>query len=187
MEDQEIIKLFYDRDEHAITGFESKYGKLIMSVASGILCNAEDAKDCSNEVLLKLWNSIPPADPSNLAAFAVKITRNLALDMISFKKAKKRQNESVSEAYEELSEMLASDFDLEKEIEKKELEGIINTFVKKLGPDERHVFVGRFFYFESLENISKKTGLSVKKVRNTIKKCREKLAEVLIKEGYYED
>ncbi len=184
MEDSKIIDLFSARDEHAVRECENKYKQLILSVAKNILRNNEDAEECANEVLLKLWNSIPPARPQNFIAYIVKITRNTALHMVSYRQAMKRQNDYFSEIYEELSEMIPSGFNVENEIEKQELMAFINEYVKKLDKDARRVFTGRFFFMETLDTISKKTGLSVKKVRNISERCRKELAERLKREGF---
>ena len=87
MQDEVIISLYFKRAEEAITATKDKYGRLLVSLAYGILQNTEDAKECENDTYLKTWMSIPPQKPAFLRAFLAKITRNLALDCYEAKQA----------------------------------------------------------------------------------------------------
>ena len=79
-EDQQLIALFESRDEQAITETGKVYGAFCYSIAYRILQNAQDAEECVNDALLRIWNAIPPARPDSLRAFVITLTRRLALD-----------------------------------------------------------------------------------------------------------
>ena len=49
MKDHEIIALFFERSEQAITELIDKYGAAIKNVASNILKDAQDVEECSND------------------------------------------------------------------------------------------------------------------------------------------
>lgn len=80
MEDSEIVALYWQRDESAVSETEEKYGALCRSVAGRILGSAEDAEECVNDALHQAWTSIPPQRPGRLGAWLGKVTRNLALN-----------------------------------------------------------------------------------------------------------
>ena len=61
MNDQEIISLYFDRNEQAIKETDTKYGKTCMQVSMNILHSPPDAEECVNDTYLKTWNSIPPS------------------------------------------------------------------------------------------------------------------------------
>lgn len=63
MEDEEIIELFWSRDEEAVTSVQAGYGKMCAQVAGNILKDEEDVRECLNDVWLALWNRIPPERP----------------------------------------------------------------------------------------------------------------------------
>lgn len=63
MEDQQIIRLFFERSEQAITELSRKYGALCFQIADNILGDPQDAEECVNDAWLGAWNSIPPAAP----------------------------------------------------------------------------------------------------------------------------
>ena len=61
MTDQQIISLFQARDERAVSELSEKYRSTILHIARRHLRSAEDAEECVNDVMLKLWQSIPPS------------------------------------------------------------------------------------------------------------------------------
>ena len=95
MNDEEIIKLFEARDEKGISAAGERYGKLLRSVARGILRSEQDAEECESEALLRAWNSIPPARPERLCAYLCRIARRLALDRYDYNNADKRRAETL--------------------------------------------------------------------------------------------
>lgn len=60
MEDNEIVRLYLDRNEKAIDQTGRKYGRYLGKIAYNILRNTEDCKECLNEAYFAAWNSIPP-------------------------------------------------------------------------------------------------------------------------------
>ncbi|MBQ9907540.1 MAG: hypothetical protein IJM46_12320 [Oscillospiraceae bacterium] len=68
LSDTELLGLFRQRDQAALAGTQQKYGRLCRSIARNILGSSEDAEECMNDTLLKLWETIPPEQPRSLAA-----------------------------------------------------------------------------------------------------------------------
>ena len=60
MTDNEIIELFFLREESAIIETGNKYGRLCRKVSYNILANEEDMEECINSAYQKLWENIPP-------------------------------------------------------------------------------------------------------------------------------
>ena len=71
MEDSEIIQLFWERDEAAVSAVSEKYGKYCFAVARNMIGNEQLAEECVNDTLMGLWEAIPPTRPEHLPAFAV--------------------------------------------------------------------------------------------------------------------
>ena len=78
MQDNEIIELYFARNEQAIVETDKMYGAACMRVSLNILNSRPDAEECVNDTYLKAWNSIPPQRPNVLKSFLCRITRNLA-------------------------------------------------------------------------------------------------------------
>ena len=104
MEDEKIIGLYWERSEDAIAETASKYGRLFFRIADNILSDQEDSEECVNDTYLGLWNAIPDARPSPFAAFAGRITRNLALNRCKAANAQKRQGSAFALSLDELDD-----------------------------------------------------------------------------------
>ena len=183
MEDAKIIELFWQRDETALTELESKYGRYCLSIANGVLCNNEDARECVNDAYLAAWNAIPPHEPISLPAFVGKITRRLALKRYRDKTRDKRGGTNVDTSLEELNELALPDTAIDAGLTDEELAHIMRDFLAELPVDERRVFLRRYFYFDSIGDISDRFGFSKSKVKSQLKRTRDKLAVRLKKEG----
>jgi RNA polymerase sigma-70 factor (ECF subfamily) len=184
MKDEEIIELFFRRNERALRETNAKYGKYCHSIAFRILRNSEDAEECVSDTLFRTWNSIPPTRPTAFQIFLGKIVRNIAFNKYEALRALKRGGGTVEEVLEELEECIPDGNNVEQEVLAKELTQIIHEFVNKLPKREAYVFAGRYFYTESIDEIAKKHGLSKNHVNVMLSRMRKRLKEYLIKEEY---
>ena len=75
MNDNQIIKLFFTRNEDAIAQTACKYGTRLTGLAANIVRNNEDAQECVNDTYLKAWDTIPPTKPDHFFAYLAKICR----------------------------------------------------------------------------------------------------------------
>ena len=105
MDDNQIINLFFQRDEDAVRVIDEKYGGKLNTLAANILQSREDGLECVNDTYMKAWNSIPPARPEYLFAFLAATARNIAIDLIRKNNAGKRQAKVV-ELTKELEECI---------------------------------------------------------------------------------
>lgn len=182
MDDLQIIELYFERSEKAISETEKKHGRYCMSIANRILRSDQDAEECVNDTYLRAWNAIPPARPTHLRAFLGRITRNLALNRYATLHAEKRGN-GAELALEELAEVLA---DPDSEIDRVETDALresINRFLGSLPRDTRIMFVRRYFYLLPIAEIADGLGTNENRVKVTLHRTREKLRAYLEKEG----
>ena len=181
MNDDRIIKLYFDRSEDAITETDKKYGGACRSVAYNILGSHEDSEECTNDTYMKVWDAIPPQKPRSLKAYLSKIIRNLALDRYEKNHAKKRGSGKTDAVFEEIEDFLpASGDDIADSLA---LRDAINRFIIELEKEDRIIFVQRYWYFCQVKDIAMMRGLSVSNVKMTLKRTRDKLREYLQKEG----
>ena len=87
LSDEQIIDLYFAREERAITETDNKYRGYLHTVANNILANEQDAEECLQDTYLRTWNTIPPERPSVFHAFLAKITRNLSLNRYPLKQS----------------------------------------------------------------------------------------------------
>ena len=184
MGDNEIVELYWQRDENAIRETDRKYGAYCFAVADNILHSKEDSEECVNDTWLKAWNTIPPQKPNKLRMFLAKITRNLSFNRYNARSAEKRGGGEIPAVLDELAECLESESDVAGEYEAKELEQHIRLFVRSLPERDGNVFVRRYFFNETIAEIAEKYGLSRDNVTVILSRTRKKLKTHLQREGY---
>ena len=182
LSDTEIVELFFERDESAIRETERKYSGYIFSVAKNFLRNSDDCNECENDVYLSLWNLIPPAKPTDLAPFLAKITRGIAIDRYRERTRQKRVPSELTLSFEELDGIVSDVFSEEDTAREIDLRRVINGFIVSLSEKSRFIFVCRYYYADSAEDIAKMLGLTKWSVFKELKNLKEQLKEILIKE-----
>ena len=184
MEDNEIVKLYWDRNEQAIKETASKYGRYCYTIAYNILLSKEDADESVNDTYMKTWECIPPHFPTILSTFIGKITRRISLNRWRSKNRIKRGGGQVALALEELDECIPAGNDVEQTVEHKELLLKINDFLDSLPETERDLFVCRYWFLASVKELSEKFAFSESKIKSMLFRTREKLKGYLGEEGY---
>lgn len=182
MDDEKIIELYNARSESAVTETDSKYGTLCRRISFNILSNREDAEECVNDAYL---NVIPPQYPRSLSAFLSKIVRNLSLNRLKMRGRQKRGNGEYDVALSEIETVLADAQCVDEQIDEIFLREKLNLFLETLPIHSRAVFVGRYWYFDSIKEISKKTGFSVSKTKMILLRTRNGLKKFLEKESVF--
>lgn len=185
MEDKQIVDLYWQREESAITETQSKYGHYCHTVAYNILHDREDSEEVVNDTWLGAWNAMPPHHPERLSVFLGKITRRLSLKKWRNKTAKKRGGGEFPLALDELEECIPAAYCIDETLDIKELTRIIDKYLETLSDDERRVFVCRYWYFDSICDISLRFAFSQSKVKMMLKRTREKLLVKLGREGIW--
>ena len=183
MEDVQIIRLYQDRNPEAIVQTKQKYDELCKTIAGRLLRSPEDAEECVNDTYLALWDAIPPATPSPLSAYIAKITRNLAMKRLEYLSADKR-NPEVALSFDELDTCLPAPGGPEQSVQADALRQAITAFLQKQCRENRLIFLRRYFFFDSVNEISKRYRLSESKVKSSLLRTRHKLRIYLIKEGF---
>lgn len=175
MEDTKLIALFRQRDERAITEFEQFYKRLCISAAREITGNLSDAEECYNDTCLAVWNSIPPQKPESLRAYALRICKNFALNLV---KANNRQKRSA--ILVELDECVS---DALTEMQPQEIGHMIDAFMEKLPKREAVIFLRRYNCSQPVKDIALAVGMTENQVSKILQKLRRRLRKHLEKEG----
>lgn len=182
MEDQQIIDLYWARSQQAVVETERKYAPYCRQVAYQILRSAQDADECVNDTWLRAWNAIPPQRPVRLQAYLARLTRNLSLDRLDQRQAKKRGG-SMGVLLSELSECIPSPDTVERVMENREISHAISAWLRQQPERSRVAFVRRYFYADSLSQIARRVGLSEGGVKSLLHRQRGSLRQYLEQEG----
>ena len=184
MQDEQIIRLFWQRSPLAIEQTQEKYGSFCRKIAQNILNNPEDSEECVNDTWLRSWDSIPPQKPAKLSAFLGRITRNLALNRWEKNRAEKRGGGAMDLVLEELDACIPAPGTAEDSLMGKELAKAIRCFLNTLPQREQDIFLRRYFFVEETEVIALRYGMKRATVLRTLSRTREKLKNYLTREGY---
>ena len=182
MDDSRIIELFFLRNEEALKETEKKYGSFIHITAFNITGTSEDAEECANDTYLKLWNSIPPEKPVYFKAYVGKLVRNTALSLYRKNKAAKRDS-ALSVLLSELEDCLPTAVTVEDDYDGKYLSGVISAWLYTLSEENRVLFIRRYWYGDSLKELSEKTGMPTEKLASLFFSLRKKLKKELEGKG----
>lgn len=184
MEDFEIVEMYWDRNENAITETDRKYGKYCRKIAFSIVTNKEDMEECVNDTYLQTWNSLPPQRPERLSTYLGKICRNISINLYEKLTAEKRGGNETDACLDELSELIGGSSEVEEQLDLTVLTDLINKFLKKCEKQARTVFVQRYWYMMSVKEIAKENRMSDSNVKMTLSRTRDKLKVYLEEEGY---
>jgi len=182
LDDREIIDLFFERSEQAVTELSSKYGSRLRAIAMNILCDADDAEECENDTYMSIWGSIPPKRPESLAAYACRIARNKAIKAYRAKTAQKR-NSQYDLSLEELEGCIGIANGPEEHIQAAELGRGINMFLAGQSREDRQIFLRRYYFADSVTDIAAMLGSTENRISLRLFRLREKLRKYLEKEG----
>lgn len=183
MEDRQIVDLYWQRSDLAISETDQKYGRYCHTIAYNICGTDEDAEECVSDTWFRAWNLMPDRRPTILSAFLGRITRNFAINLIQAKNRIKRGGGEAVLALDELEECIPGGRNPEQALEEKELARAIGRFVSGLPKTEKKIFVLRYWYVASMDEIAETLGFSTGKVKTSLFRTRKKLKNYLEEEG----
>ena len=183
MEDEAIIDLYWQRDEEALRQSDKKYGAFCRQIALRIVGILEDAEECVNDTWLRAWEAMPPSRPCPLRAFLGRITRNLSLDRYRAGRAQKRGGGTMDVLLEELTHCLPSTESVEGQYDANETAAVIHRFLAELPPEKRQMFLRRYWFGDSVEEIAGRFAMRPGTVKSSLHRLRQRLRETLEKEG----
>lgn len=183
MNDLQIIDLYWQRNSDAISYTAQKYGNYCLSVARNILCNIQDAEECVNDTWVGAWNAMPDNRPNNLRIFLGAITRRIACSRVRMEYTQKRGKGQIPLILEELDTCLPTSPSAAHVVEAKELEEYINVFLHTLPKQECNIFLRRYWFAESINQISHRYDTNPNTIKSSLYRSRRKLRAFLEKEG----
>lgn len=182
MKDEDIIELFFERSERAISETKLKYGSFLKGMAKHILRDYSDIEECENDTYLGAWNTIPPKRPQNLKSYMAKLIRNQSLKKYAYNNAIKR-NKNVTVSFDELEDCLSSKKNIGLQYSDDMLSECINSFLESLNLKTRKVFLLRYWYYMTIKEIMQECNMSKSNVETTLFRTRRRLKEFIEERG----
>ena len=182
--DEEIVALYWARNEDAIKETDYKYKSYLLTVAQRILDNASDSEECLNDTYVGAWNSIPPARPNFLKAFLTIIARRTAIKRYHSNMRKKVIPSEMTLSLSELEDFIAGDDEVSEAFDAERLGKVISEFVRSLSKRRQFIFMSRYYAAEPIDKIASVLSLSRSSVNKELAAIRSALKEKLESEGY---
>ena len=182
-DDRQIIALLQKRDEKALQLIKETYGEQCYQIAYRMTGKREDAEECVNDMLMSVWNLIPPNCPDDLRTYLASLVRRNAVNRYKQEHCQKRGGTQLSAVVDEIAELLPSSECVETKVEQRELTAALNAWVKTLPLESRRVFMQRYFMSESVKSIAEKNNMSEGAVKMLLRRIRIKLKEYLREGG----
>ena len=183
MSDDKILEHLFSHDEKALSELDARYGAYFRSIAYHILRSQEDAEECVNSAYLKVWENVPPEKPENLKGYIGTIVRNIALSRYRTDHAEKRGAGMDTVLLSELEDSIPSGNNVEEAVERSILTEIVNRWLEKEKPENRRLFLGRYWYGYTFSELAKSQGISENKAMVTLHRMRKRLRKSLEQEG----
>lgn len=183
MDDNRIIELLFERAETVLDDISNKYSRLYKGIIREVLSDECDIEECENDVLLAVWNSIPPNRPSSLYSYICKIARRIGINRLKYNTRQKR-NSGYTVMLSELDDCLPS----EEMIDDSGghdgiIRSVLDTFIRDLDPETEILFVRRYMYLESVAELAERFELDENRISVKLYRARKKLKKVLEKEN----
>lgn len=117
------------------------------------------------------------------AVSRARITRHIALNCCRSRNRLKR-SALFCELSFEMEQCIPSPSNAECRLESRLFSEAVNGFLETLSEEKRNIFLRRYWYFDSITDISIRFSLSQSKVKTTLCRTRKQLQKYLEKEGY---
>lgn len=183
MEDEQILSLFFERNETAIAETQEKYGHRLLHTSRSITGNSSDAEECVNDTYLEAWRSIPPHRPPNLFAYLCRIVRHLSLDVCDRRNAGKRRGQLVeltAEMCECIPDPDSAPGGLSDAVsDSQHIRAAINTFLSAESEEGQYMFIKRYFFGASIGEIARQMGRTEVSVTSALYRARARLKKQL--------
>jgi RNA polymerase sigma-70 factor (ECF subfamily) len=184
MDDDQIVELYLQRDEDAISRTAEQYGTRLRNISMNIVSDSQTAEECENDTYLQAWNTIPPNEPRcYLFAFLARIIRHISIDCCRYRERLCRKG-YLQELSAELQTVVAGNEDVESRMDAIMLGESISAFLRKQPEMIRNVFIRRYWYMDSIAQISARFSITPSKTKSILFRCRNALRIHLEKEGY---
>lgn len=184
MDDEQIIDLYWDRDERAIEETDQKYGPYLIAIARNVLDDPEDSRESVNDTYFAAWKTMPPQRPNILSAYLGKLARRISIDHFRQRTRLKRGGGAYVASLSELEGTFSAEKTVEETMDMKILGQAINAFLRTLHPQARTAFIGRYFFMDPMAEVARYCGMSESKAKSLLHRTRKKLKAYLEKEGF---
>lgn len=177
-DDRELVQTIRSGDADAFETLVRRKTTKVYALCYRIIGNAEDAKDISQLVFLKLWENLEKYDPHyTFDTWLYRMVTNVAIDFM-------RNKQSRDNAVNSNLRLVRTAADPEQGVivQRKEVENVFNEIATVLSPKQKTIFVMNQMEDLASAEIAKILGCRESTVRNHLFNARKLMQEQLQKQ-----
>ena len=177
MREESILRKLRARDPAGLEGLMARYLPYVSAVVWGVLrgaMTAEDGEEVASDVFLAAWEQPEDLQAGRVKAWLGAVARNKA-------KNKLRQAGRTLPLEEDALDLPGSD-DPAGALERAEERELVRRAVDSLPPQDREIFLRRYYYAQSVKEVAAAVGMGEAAVQTRLHRGRNKLKELLTKE-----
>ena len=178
MNDGSALRALKRGDEKALEWIIDRYSSYVSTIIGNILgtfMTDDDVEEAVSDVFLTLWHNSEKVMPGKLKAYLGGLARN---------KAKEKMRTANQDIPLDDDMILISDENPEKDFSAKEQARFIRLALLKMPYPDREIFIRHYYYYQTVETLSREMGINLSTVKTKLRRGREKLKEVLLEGGY---
>lgn len=181
MDEKSLLKRIRNRDEKAFEEIIDMYNPYVTTIVGSLLSTKgtkEDMEEVVADTFIALWETVERIDYekySSIKAYIAVIARNKAKDRL-----RKLHGQDLCLC----DDILIVDNSMEQIILQKEQQRIINKTLKQLKPLDWKIFVAYYYQYKKVDEIAREFHMNPQTVKTRMRRGRELLKTILIKEGY---
>jgi RNA polymerase sigma-70 factor (ECF subfamily) len=176
-DDRELVQTIRGGDADAFEQLVRRKTSKVYALCYRIIGNAEDAKDISQLVFIKLWENLEKYDPQYaFDTWLYRMVTNVAIDFM-------RNKQSRENAVNSNLRLVRTSFDAEQGVivQHKEIENVFNEVSANLSPKQKTIFIMNQMEDLPSSEIAKILGCRESTVRNHLFNARKVMQQQLQK------
>jgi len=176
-DDRQLVQTIRQGDTEAFETLVRRKTSKVYALCYRIIGNAEDAKDISQLVFIKLWENLEKYDPQYaFDTWLYRMVTNVAIDFM-------RNKQSRDNAVNSNLRLVRTSADAEQgvAVQRKEIETVFHSVSSVLSPKQKAIFVMREMDDMASADIAKVLGCRESTVRNHLFNARKLMQQQLSK------
>jgi len=180
-EEKRLIERVQSGDRLAFKQLVESNKKAVYYLAYDLTGNHQDAEDLSQEVFIKMYNSISKfRGEAKLITWLRKITANLFIDMRRSKLYKSnRLHDSLEEKQIEVESQNSINLSIEEKTDSGLLKETVENALHKLTPKEKSIFIMRHYHGMKNSEIGESLNIAAGTVKSQLFRAVQKLQKNL--------
>lgn len=179
LDDLALIKMMAQGHEEALGELYDRYGRLVLSVAYGIVQNSETAEEITLDIFRQVWEKANTYDPNKakVSTWLTRMARNRAIDHTRREKVRPFKK---SVQWAEATTVLVTEKNQPEELVQLRIEKQrVRTAVQTLPTDQQEALSLAFFQGYSHSEIAQRLDQPLGTVKGRIRGAMKKLRDAL--------